>query len=186
MYDTIYGDLNKDKLEDCILIIKGTNKENFELNGSDSLVDRNRRGIIILFKNEKGYQKAIENVDCFYSENEDGGIYFAPELSFYVKRGNLIIHYGHGRYGWWKYTFRYQESEFKLIGYDSSNNYGPIINSETSINFLTKKKLYRENTNHDAEGGDEVFKDTGSKIEIAKLLNLSEIKNFEDLEMYKY
>ena len=186
LYDTIYGDLNKDKLEDCILIIKGTNKENFELNGSDSLVDRNRRGIIILFKNNNGYHKAIENLGCFYSENEDGGIYFAPELSFYVKRGNLIIHYGHGRYGWWNYTFRYQESEFKLIGYDSSNNYGPIINSETSINFLTKKKLYRENTNHDAEGGDEVFKDTWSKIEIAKLLNLSEIKNFEDLEMYKY
>lgn len=186
LYDTIYGDLNKDKLEDCILIIKGTNKENFELNRSDELVDRNRRGIIILFKNEKGYQKATENIACFYSENEDGGVYFAPELYFDVKRGNLIIHYAHGRYGYWSYTFRYQDSKFKLIGYDSSNNFGPIINSETSINFLTKKKLFRENINLEAEGGDEVFKETWSKIKIAKLLDLSEIKDFEELEMYKY
>lgn len=185
LFDTIYGDLNKDKLEDCILIIKGTQKENFELNRSDSLVDRNRRGIIILFKNENGYQKATENVACFYSENEDGGVYYAPELSFEVKRGNLIIHYAHGRYGYWSYTFRYQESEFKLIGYDSSQNFGPIINSETSINFLTKKKLFRENTNHEAEGGDEVFKETWSTIKMDKLLHLSEIKNFEELEMYK-
>ena len=139
-----------------------------------------------MFKNENGYQKATENRNCFSSENEDGGVYFPPELYFDVKRGNLIIHYAHGRYGFWNYTFRYQESNFKLIGYDSSNNFGPIINSETSINFLTKKKLYRENTNHEAEGEDEVFKETWSKIKIDKLLNLSEIKNFEDLEMYEY
>lgn len=186
LFDTIYGDLNKDKLEDCILIIKRTDKENIVEDRFEAIVNRNRRGIIILFKSENGYQKAAENLDCFSSENEDGGVYFAPELYFDVKRGNLIIHYGHGRYGWWKYTFRYQESKFKLIGYDSSNNFGPIVNSETSINFLTKKKLYRENTNKDAEGGDEVFKETWSKIKIEALLNLSEIKDFDSLEMYKY
>ena len=117
LFDTIYGDLNKDKLEDCILIIKRTDKENIVEDRFEAIVDRNRRGIIILFKSENGYQKAAENLDCFSSENEDGGVYFAPELYFDVKRENLIIHYGHGRYGWWKYTFRYQESKFKLIGY---------------------------------------------------------------------
>lgn len=183
LYDTIYGDLNKDNLEDCILIIKGTKKENIVESRFEAIVDRNRRGIIILFKNENGYQKTTENVDCFSSENEDGGVYFPPELYINVKRGNLIIHYGHGRYGFWNYTFRYQESEFKLIGYDSSNNFGPIINSETSINFLTKKKLVRENTNEDSEGNDEVFKETWSSIKIDKLLNLSEIENFDELNM---
>uniref|UniRef100_UPI00404922C7 hypothetical protein n=2 Tax=Gelidibacter sp. TaxID=2018083 RepID=UPI00404922C7 len=183
LYDTIFGDLNKDNLEDCILIIKGTKKENIVESRFEAIVDRNRRGIIILFKNENGYQKTTENVDCFSSENEDGGVYFAPELYFEIKRGNLIIHYSHGRYGFWSYTFRYQESEFKLIGYDSSNNFGPIINSETSINFLTKKKLVRENTNEDSEGNDEVFKETWSRIKIDKLLNLSEIENFDELNM---
>lgn len=180
LYDTIYGDLNKDNHEDCILIIKATYKENIVTNRFDEIVDRNRRGIIILFKSENGYQKTTENLRCFSSENEDGGVYYAPELSFEVKRGNLIIHYAHGRYGFWKYTFRFQESKFKLIGYDETNG-GVVIRNETSINFLTKKKLFRQNINEDAEGGDEVFKETWSKIVISELLNLSDIKDFEEL-----
>lgn len=182
VFDKVFGDLNKDNQEDCILIIKGTNKNNIVTNRFDEVVDRNRRGIIILFKTQKGYQKATENLDCFYSENEDGGVYYAPELSFEVKRGNLVIHYAHGRYGWWKYTFRFQDSKFKLIGYDATNG-GVVIRSETSINFLTKKKLTRENINEESEGNDEIFKETWSKISIDKLLNLSEIKDFEDLDM---
>ncbi len=182
LYEQVFGDLNKDKQEDCILIIKGTNKDNIVKNRFDEVVDRNRRGIIILFKTENGYQKATENIDCFYSENEDGGVYYAPELSFEIKRGNLIIHYAHGRYGWWKYIFRFQDSRFKLIGYDETNG-GVVIRDEISINFLTKKKLTRKNSNEDSEGGDEVFKEMWSKITIDKLLNLSEIKDFEGLDM---
>ncbi len=185
LYDKVFGDLNKDNQEDCILIIKGTNKENIVKNRFDEIVDRNRRGIIILFKTKNSYQKVTENLDCFYSENEDGGVYYAPQLSFEVKKGNLYIHYEHGRYGRWKYTFRFQDSQFKLIGYDASNG-GVVTNSETSINFLTKKRLIRENINEEAEGNDEVFKETWSKIIIEKLLSLSEIKDFEELDMYKY
>ena len=185
LYDKVFGDLNKNNQEDCILIIKGTNKENIVKNRFDEVVDRNRRGIVILFKTKNSYQKVTENLDCFYSENEDGGVYYAPQLSFEVKKGNLYIHYEHGRYGRWKYTFRFQDSQFKLIGYDASNG-GVVTNSETSINFLTKKRLIRENINEEAEGNDEVFKETWSKIIIEKLLSLSEIKDFEELDMYKY
>ena len=181
-FEKVFGDLNNDKQEDCILIIKRTNKKNIVTNRFDEVVDRNRRGIIILFKTENGFQKVTENLSCFSSENEDGGVYYAPELSFEVKRGNLVIHYAHGRYGWWKYTFRFQDSKFKLIGYDETNG-GVVIRSETSINFLTKKKLTRKNINEESEGNDEIFKETWSKISIDKLLNLSEIKDFEDLDM---
>lgn len=184
--ETTYGDLNKDGQEDCILIIKGTDKNNIVVNEYDETVDRNRRGIIILFKNQDSYQLAAKNQDCFSSENEDGGVYFPPELWVGVERGNLVAHYGHGRYGFWRYIFRYQETNFKLIGYDASNNYGPVINKEISINFLTKKKLIRENINHDAESGDEVFKETWSKYKSDKLLNLSEIESFEGLDMSEY
>ena len=44
-------------------------------------------------------------------------------------------------------------------------------------------KLVRENINEESEGNDEVFKETWSKISIDKLLKLSEIKDFEDLDM---
>jgi len=182
LFEKVFGDLNKDKQEDCILVIKGTNKNSIVLNEYGEMADRNRRGIIILFKNKKGYQKATENINCFSSENEDGGIYFPPDLYIGVERGNLSIHYGHGRYGFWRYTFRYQESDFKLIGYDESNG-GAVINSELSINFLTKKKVIKENINENAIGGDEVFKESWSKIEINKLLSLLEIKDFDDFDM---
>jgi len=181
-----YGDLNKDKQEDCVLIVKGTDKENFVVNRFDKKVDRNKRGIIILFKKGNNYKLAAKNYECFLSENEDGGVYYPPELWIDFERGNLIIHFAHGRYGYWKYIFRHQDTHFKLIGYDSSNNHGPIINSETSINFLTKKKLIRINTNENSEGGDEIFEEVWSKFSLEKLLNLSDIKTFDNLDLSIY
>ena len=180
------GDLNKDGLEDCVLIIKKTDSANVVINRFDKKVDRNRRGIIVLFKNANGYELADKNLECFSSENEDGGVYFAPELWIEIKDNKLYIHYGHGRYGYWKYTFRFQKSNFELIGYDSSSNRGPVTNRETSINFLTKKKLTKESTNENAEGGDEIFKENWNDIEIDNLIKLSEIKDFDELDMYNY
>jgi hypothetical protein len=80
----------------------------------------------------------LENRQCFESENEDGGVYFPPELWVEIKKGNLYIHYGHGRYGWWEYTFRYRNSDFELIGYDDEDFYSRMA---TSINFPAKKML---------------------------------------------
>jgi len=181
-----FGDLNKDGLKDCVLIIKKMDSNNIVTNQFDEKVDRNRRGIIVLFKNEKGYEIADKNYNCFSSENEDGGVYFPPDLWIEIRNKKLYIHYGHGRYGYWEYTFRFQNSNFELIGYDSSYNRGPVTNTETSINFLTKKKLIKKNTNENAEGGDEIFKQTWSNIEIKKLIKLSEIKDIDELDLSNY
>ena len=51
---------------------------------------------------------------------------------------------------------------------------------------MTKKKLTKENTNEDAQGGDEIFKETCENIEIEHLINLSDIKNIDKLHMHKY
>ena len=123
VYKTHFGDLNKDGQEDCILIIKATNKENIVVNRFDKKVDRNRRGIIVLLKKKHRYQMVVKNDNCFYSENEDGGVYYAPQLSVEIKKGDLIINYEHGRYGSWYYTFRLRNSTFELISYDSENRY---------------------------------------------------------------
>jgi len=185
VFDKTFGDLNTDGSEDCVLIIKGTNKENIVENQFDEKVDRNRRGIIILFKKNDHYELAIKNYDCFTSENEDGGVYFPPEMLIEIRKGNLHVHYSHGRYGYWQYTFRYQNSDFELIGYDESNG-GAVVDSEMSINFLTKKKQMKVNTNKNAEGGDEVFKETWENIKLDRLINLSEIKDFFELSMSIY
>ena len=54
------------------------------------LIDRNRRGIIVLFSEEKGYKVAVKNYNCFSSENEDGGVYFAPYLSIDIRNSKLL------------------------------------------------------------------------------------------------
>ncbi|MDM1531335.1 hypothetical protein [Myroides marinus] len=183
LQETIKGDLNKDGVEDCVLIIKGTDKHMLLPNQWETeIVDKNRRGIIVLFKKGNEYEVASKNYSCFSSENEDGGVYYAPELYLIIENNKLYIHYAHGRYGYWKYTLRYQNNDFEIIGYDSSYNRGPITISETSINFSTKKQLYRENIN--AESGnddDEKFVETWTTINISSLLKLSKIPDFDDI-----
>lgn len=183
LFEEVYGDLNNDGLQDCILITKGTDKDNIIADENRGKLDRNRRGIIVLFKTKNDdYRLIVENENCFSSENEEGEVYYAPELMVYAEKGNLLVHYAHGRYGYWKYTFRLKDSDFQLIGYDASDNHGPMVNNETSINYLTGKKQYKENTNSDADSGEEVFKESWSKIPAQKPIMLSQIKNFDEFE----
>lgn len=183
VFDQMNGDLNKDGLKDLVLIIKGTNKSNFVKDEYRGELDRNRRGCIVLFRNKNGYELAAKNVDCFSSENEDGGVYFPPELVVSVEKGKLYVHYAHGRYGYWKYTFRYKNGDFELIGYDASDNYGPVINREISINFLSKRKQEKVNVNENAESGEEVFNESWEDIHVNKLIRLSEIEDFDELNV---
>lgn len=186
VFQKIQGDLNKDNQIDDILIIKDTKKSNFEINRFGEKVDRNPRGIIIAFKNQDQYELVLENRNCFSSENEDGGVYFAPELNVEANKGNLLIHYGHGRYGYWSYIFRYQNADFELIGYDSSQNRGPTVERSTSINLSTQKMRIRENLNPTAEGGDEKFKETWKKFTLPKPIKLREITGFDDFQIEKF
>ncbi|PWV55582.1 hypothetical protein [Chitinophaga sp. S165] len=177
----IEGDLNKDGIQDSVLVVKATAKNRLETNADGRVVDKNRRGLIVFLGMSGQFKKVLENLDCFSSENEDGGVYFAPELSVVIDRNKLYIHYTHGRYGYWKYTFRLKGSDFELIGYDASNNTGPRVDRQVSINFLTKKRLERVNTNTSAEGGDEVFEEKRSDISLEGLAKLSQIEDFESL-----
>ena len=190
LFEKISGDLNKDGLEDCVLIIKATRKDGFERDYEGKLIDRNRRGIIILFTEKDGYKLAVKNYNCFSSENEDGGVYFAPELGVIIKDSKLYLHYYHGRYGYWEYCFRYQNSDFMLIGYEASHDRGPVVLFKTSINFLTGVEYDDENINaynfnadsDDDSEIDEVFKRTVVKLKKKPLMKLSEIEDFDELK----
>jgi hypothetical protein len=188
IFEKSFGDLNKDGSDDCVLIIKGTDKNQIITDEIRGKLDRNRRGIIVLFNKNNHYELAVKNYNCFSSENEDGGVYYVPELYVDIEKGNLTVHFGHGRYGYWKYTFRFQNSDFELIGYDQSEDRGPIVESVMSINFLSQKKQEKvnTNTNENAEGGEEVFKETWKKIYVNRLIKLSEIKDFDELDMTVY
>jgi hypothetical protein len=186
LFEKIDGDLNRDGIEDCILVVKGTDQNQLITSEENEILDRNRRGIIVLFKINGGYEIVLKNLDCFSSENEDGGVYFAPELTIQIENGNIKIDYGHGRYGGWGYTFGFQNSDFELIEYFSSEHRGPIAERGTKINFLTKKKLVWVNTNENDRGGEEVIEETWENISIASFLKLSKIKNFDELDLSEF
>ena len=180
VFEEIQGDLNKDNKTDYIFIIKGTSKDEIIQDEYRGELDRNRRGIIIAFrKDESQYEVVLDRRDCFSSENEDGGVYFAPELGVSVNKGNLLISYHHGRYGYWTYNFRYQNSDFELIGYDNSQNQGPVVERFVSMNFMTKKMLIKDNTNQNAEGGDEKFKESWKDFSLKKPIKLADMSDFE-------
>jgi hypothetical protein len=184
IYDRIAGDLNKDGIADSVYVVKKIDSENIVENDFGEIVDRNRRGIMIFLKQNDGWELVVENLTCFSSENEDGGVYYPPQLTVVLKKGNLYIEYEHGRYGYWTYTFRLNNADFELIGFDSSENYGPITNRETSINYLTKRKLTKENINADTEeSGDEIFEDTWEDIDVKELLLISKIVDFDTLRI---
>ena len=183
IFEKISGDLNKDGLDDCVLIIKATRKDGFERDYEGKLIDRNRRGIIVLFSEEKGYKVAVKNYNCFSSENEDGGVYFAPYLSIDIRNSKLFVHYAHGRYGYWEYCFRYQDSDFMLIGYESLGSQGPTVLGKVSINFLTGVRYDDDNVNKYDDDAEEKFVRKVIKLKKEPLKKLSEIDDFDELEI---
>ena len=183
--ETIRGDLNKDQQADEVLIIKATHKKNLVQHEYRGLLDRNRRGLIIALKKGDRYELALENRSCFSSENEDGGVYFPPELNISVEKGNLRLHYEHGRYGFWSYTFRYQNADFELIGFDSSENYGPVVDRSVSINFLTKKMLVRENVTlvEKRVSSKSKYKETSKSFVFPQLIQLRSVVDVDELDV---
>ncbi|GAB3429184.1 hypothetical protein [Niabella aquatica] len=146
------GDLNKDKLEDVVLVLRNTDRKNFVKHdglGNDTL-DLNPRRMMIFFKTEKGYKRVLSTDKFLPSVNSvmnpclddplsDGGIA--------IKNGVLKIYYHYWlSCGSWyvtdyKYTFRYQKNKFELIGLDISSFHRASGESAlTSYNFSTGKK----------------------------------------------
>ena len=178
--EVITGDLNKDRKTDLVLIVKATDPAKWVNDEYQGKLDRNRRGIIVLVNENGQYKKIIQNLSCFSSEYENGGVYYAPELLLSFEQGLLNVHYAHGRYGYWRYCFQLKEDDLQLVGYDNSDNFGPYINSQTSINYLTQRKLVRENINKNRDDDIPKFKETWYKMNQAPVY-LSKIKDFDRL-----
>ena len=92
LYDAIKGDLNKDGIEDVVVVTQETFKEKFMpfSDGCDEstkddkwcqIVNKNRRGVVILLSNGDKYESVVTKKDIFESPNEDGGVYYPPELA---------------------------------------------------------------------------------------------------------
>ena len=140
---TTNGDLNKDKLEDTVIVI-----EKDDVLGPDYL-NLNPRILLVLFKQKDGtYILAAKNDKGFIqSENDEENPTLMDTLTgISIKNNTLRINFDYflsaGSYSASQtiFTFRFQNNRFELIGLDNNSfmrNSGE--QEEFSINFSTNK-----------------------------------------------
>ena len=164
---TTNGDLNKDKLEDTVIVIEKEDKENIKKNdgfGPEEL-NLNPRILLVLFKQKDGtYILASKNDKGFIkSEGNDNNPALMDTLDDIIIKNNvlkIVFNYFMSAGSWWistnVYIFRFQNNVLELIGYES-NAYMRNTGEEegTSINFSTNKakittggNMFEENENH--------------------------------------
>ena len=156
--ETVKGDLNRDGLEDIVLVIEENNPKNILSNdslGSPEL-NINPRSLLVLFKTTQGYQLISKNQQlpsendadspCFADPLEDGGVTISKGIL------KINLHYWLSCGSWYvtnnTFSFRYQNRAFKLIGFDQmSFHRASGERNSLSINFSTGKlkKISGEN-----------------------------------------
>lgn len=148
---TTNGDLNKDKLEDTVIVIEKEDKKNIKKNdgfGPEEL-NLNPRILLVLFKQkDETYILASKNDKGFIkSEGNDDNPALMDTLDDIIIKNNvlkIVFNYFMSAGSWWTstnvYIFRFQNNVFELIGYES-NAYMRNTGEEegTSINFSTNK-----------------------------------------------
>lgn len=148
---TTNGDLNRDKLEDTVIVIEKEDKKNIKKNdgfGPEEL-NLNPRILLVLFKQKDGtYVLASKNDKGFIkSEGNDDNPSLMDTLDDIIIKNNvlkIVFNYFMSAGSWWTstnvYIFRFQNNVLELIGYES-NAYMRNTGEEegTSINFSTNK-----------------------------------------------
>ena len=145
------GDLNKDKLEDVVIIIEKDDEKNIKKNNTigPNYLNLNPRILLILFKQKDGTYILVDKNDKGFiqSENDEKNPTLMDTLSgIDIKNNTLKISHDYFlSVETWSalqsvFTFRFQNNRFELIGFDNNlfvRNSGE--QEKFSINFLTNK-----------------------------------------------
>lgn len=136
-----------------LIFVKGNSPQYFEKDDFDSTktYNRNPRGVLLVKNTGFGYKIITQNLDFLDSGEENGGVYFAPELSIGVSQKKLIIDYNHGRYGNWGYEYSFNGNDFIVTKYYLNESYSAITEDvvKFSINFTEKIITYSHIINED-------------------------------------
>ena len=164
------GDLNKDKIDDVVLLIQKNDPKNFRKVEDGTNLDFNPVVMLVLFKDTNSqYNLVAKNEKGFFPSegkaHEEVLETIVDEDSITIKNNTLRI------YTFWEgirasasstnYVFRYQNNRFELIGLEiiNSGTNGDDLEFNTySINFSTKKLIKTKET-------DKLGSDEKSKIE---------------------
>ena len=173
-----HGDLNRDGKDDIVLVLQNEDPVNFKKNEGfgEKLLNLNPRRLLILFKNESGYElntlveKFLPSANdaestCLEDPLDNGGVKISKGLL------KIDLHYWSSCGGWsvshdvW--SFRHENNRFKLIGLDKwhfARNSGE--RSESSRNYLTGKIKRTTGMNEFTEGAKPsvVWKDMARRV----------------------
>ncbi|WP_285055963.1 hypothetical protein [Pedobacter ginsengisoli] len=155
--DSVYGDLNGDKIGDLALIFEfyASVKENraYGDNTTELITEIQRPRILaIYFKTGRNYKLAIQNND-FILRSQEGGAMPDPLRPMSIRNEKLVLEFEGGGNWRWKlnYSFGYQGNEWRLI---QARNYAYHISSgetnEKQYDFLNgTRKVISGKTGHD-------------------------------------
>jgi len=145
------GDLNGDGRDDVALVLRGLDERNIidmRGQGRPENYDTNPRILMAAFANAAGgYDLALENHTLIARTTEPSaqdpldpnGV---QEGGVEIMNGTLQVTFGYfaGNMGRFTYTFRFDKTAFKLIGYDSVNveRYKGTIR-QVSVNYVTRR-----------------------------------------------
>ena len=145
------GDLNRDGLADAAIVLHMDDPRNLVSSdwAPDQKYDSNPRMLAVVFgRKDGGYDLAASDhalIPRLENQNQED-----PFDGVAIVNGTLRLdmHVFMSAGGWWmgnyRYTFRWQDGAFKLIGYDRNGvtrNTGET--DEISINYLTGRKLIK-------------------------------------------
>lgn len=146
IYKKACGDLNADKMEDCVIVVNGKLEKFIQKNdflGTDPF-DTNPHILAVLLKDKDGYKLALQNNKIAAVAEGPTASYPFSEMG--IKRGVLEIDFEHfmsaGGWGASNTTIKFKQinGEFQIIGADKREfmrNSGEGENR--SYDFLTKK-----------------------------------------------
>lgn len=114
----VSGDLNKDGIEDFVLILESKNCIP-EKRCTDCKFVMNKPRIILVLTNQNGNKKVIIQNDKFIARGDEGGMlpYLEPELS--IENGLLTIYYQYTRSNQ-SYTFEFKNKKMKILRAESN------------------------------------------------------------------
>lgn len=187
------GDLNKDGIADAALVIEETNLNNFAANNEGfgpEVLNVNPRKMLVLFGNKEKNKYVIvttssglipspNSIDSPCLEDP-----FLDEGDLKIQKGLLVLQlYTFSSCGSWStsletYKFRFNGAKnFTLIGYDCDETHRANNEiTETSINFLTKKKSVIKTTFVEDEESENKPVTKWSSIKLEKLLTLEDLQ----------
>ncbi len=177
--DIVRGDLNKDGIEDAVLVLQHLNKvaeEKFCGDSYESPEDHPRILVILSGQKGGGYRLSAQDNRLLF-RSQEGGMMGDPLESLKIERGTLVIEYYGGSAWRWRITQRYrlENTGWFLIGYTRLDHWTGDPKSSLTEDF---------NLN------------TG-KIEVKKETRISEVKKYivqrkqapvklEDVRCWKY